>query len=348
MRSSLLRIVAVPLTWIVFVGCGSKTETQKLLTSDELSEAAIEAAYQPAYLELATGIKPRAIHPWPCETKPIGHNIASYQDYGGGAYFHHGIDIMANAGSVVKAAAGGKIVNIENYGGSDAYWEIAILDDEGFIWQYHHVDHESIPQAIHDALSSGVNIPSGTIIGKVFYWSQSSFGALFHHIHLNVRGKQNDFFNPLTFLEAVPDTKAPVIREIGIIKNGAPEPDDDEKGVASDPYSLYVNIDDLMFHDKYIVPPYWINYRVDNDPVRVVWRFDNLPGGSSNAKYVTDFFIADRTCGDYDCRKFFINLGFDPQGNRTFTTTPGPHKIIVTASDFSGNITSKEYGWTVK
>ena len=49
----------------------------------------------------------------------IGHTSASYQNYSGDyrqAYFHHGLDIRANAGQEVFASAGGKVVNIEDYG----------------------------------------------------------------------------------------------------------------------------------------------------------------------------------------------------------------------------------------
>ena len=46
------------------------------------------------------------------------------------------------------------MVNVENYQpGNDLYWEVAVLDPEGYIWQYHHIDKNTIPQAIKDAFA---------------------------------------------------------------------------------------------------------------------------------------------------------------------------------------------------
>src|SRR5688500_15621489 len=116
-------------------GCG------RGFTDEASLHGEAERRLNPAVASLATGRLPTGRplrHPWPVTVLSIGHTSASYQNYGGSPYFHHGLDVRADAGSDVLAAAGGKVVNIENYGGSAAYWEVAILDDEGFLWQYHH------------------------------------------------------------------------------------------------------------------------------------------------------------------------------------------------------------------
>src|SRR6478609_8631666 len=83
-------------------------------------------------------------HPWPFPLLSIGHNMQSYQNYGGSAYWHDGLDIRSVVDQPIYSAAGGKIVNVENYQpGNPMYWEIAILDDEGFVWKYHHVNRQS-------------------------------------------------------------------------------------------------------------------------------------------------------------------------------------------------------------
>jgi hypothetical protein len=151
----------------------------------------------------------------------IGHTIASYQNYGTGAYFHHGLDIRAEAGSEVHASAGGKVINLENYEpGNPAYWEIAILDDEGFIWQYHHVDRDTIPQAIEDAFKTGGSIAQGTLLGKVYLWPEFSFGERYNHIHVNVIGKDKAYLNGFAFLNPLDDKAAPEIVEIALLQNG--------------------------------------------------------------------------------------------------------------------------------
>ena len=76
-----------------------------------------------------------------------------------------------------------------------------------------------------------------------------------------------------------------------------------------------------------------------------VWEFERLPG-TMPEDLVERFFLLG-TCGNYHCRNFIIDLGFMPEGQRTFPTTPGPHEITVTATDHAGNRTEKTYRWTV-
>src|SRR4030065_715013 len=77
--------------------------------------------------------------------------MQSYQDYGGTPYFHHGMDMMKMGGTPVWNRSGGQVINIENYNpGWDLYWEVAVLDPFGYIWQYHHIQMETIPQYIWD------------------------------------------------------------------------------------------------------------------------------------------------------------------------------------------------------
>ena len=90
----------------------------------------------------------RQNHPWPFPLESIGHNMQSYQNYDGSPYWHDGLDIRSLKNQIIYAAAGGKIINIENYiKGNALYWEVAILDQDGFVWKYHHVDEKSIPQS---------------------------------------------------------------------------------------------------------------------------------------------------------------------------------------------------------
>ncbi|NLB18828.1 MAG: hypothetical protein GX825_08915, partial [Syntrophomonadaceae bacterium] len=124
---------------------------------------------------------------WPFTFVQMGHAIQSYQNYSSGtssAYFHHGIDMIAPNGTEVYTRSGGQVVNIENYqSGNDLYWEVAILDAEGYVWQYHHIDRNSIPQIIHTRFAewkanpaTGGYVPPNTHIGDIVYWPVVSFG----------------------------------------------------------------------------------------------------------------------------------------------------------------------------
>jgi len=314
----------------------------------------VERDYHPFYLNYATGNlsnlrrTPRTRYPWPVSLQSIGHTMASYQRYGGfsGAYFHHGLDIRADAGSDVIASVGGQVINIENYmPGDDAYWEVAILDAQGFIWQYHHIERDSIPDNIFEAYQNKTPLPAGTKLGEVYYWSVVTFGERYHHIHLNILGKDRAYLNPFEFLELLPDTAKPDITQFYLVKNG-----NQISGnvVSGSSYTIGAEISDLILSKVFIVPPNEIRITIDGGTPVTVWKFDSLPGGSSNEKFVNQFYIPTLACGDYSCRKPIVDLGFKRTPAQVFPSQRGKHKLDLWVSDYNGNAATRSFEWTVE
>lgn len=283
-------------------------------------------------------------HAWPFPLLSIGHAMQSYQDYGGSPYWHDGLDIRSQEDQPIYAAAGGKIVNIENYQpGNPLYWEIAVLDNEGFVWKYHHVDRRSIPEEIFDAYKKGGRIQDGTFIGNVVRWSVTSFGERYHHLHLLVVAKDGMYINPFLMMEPLTDTKAPEIKKIGLAKNHRPISGDEVKGN----FSLYLEASDLVLHDKFILPPHKISYRLDNEEEKLVWEFIHLPSGKNDTDFINDFYL-NGTCGNYSCRKFYFNLNFtQAEPRKTMNLPAGKHRVEVFIEDIVGNRTSESYQWSV-
>ncbi|HSJ59245.1 MAG TPA: Ig-like domain-containing protein, partial [Anaerolineae bacterium] len=276
--------------------------------------------------------------------------IQSYQDYGGTPYFHHGLDMMKVYGTDVINRSGGQVINIENYQpGWDLYWEVAVLDPDGYIWQYHHIEEPTIPQYIwnkyYEYLADPVNggfIAANTYIGDIIYWPVWSFGKQFNHIHLNILAAGGVYVNGFEFHVALPDAVGPQIQAAGLLQNGQIYPGDE---VAGD-YSLYVHARDLVLDDVYYLPPYEVTFSVDGGPVYTTWRFDTLPGGADRYAYLHDFYVPP-TCGDYGCREFYIDLGFIPGSHFDFPTAGGEHTVLVTVRDYAGNSASQPYTYTV-
>jgi len=338
------------LTWALLVSAWAWASPQTHF------HAEAEKNFKPQYASRATGNwakrskkLSRLRYPWPVKVLSIGHTIASFQSYNFGGppapYFHHGLDIRAEAGSDVLASVGGEVINIENYiPGSDFYWEVAILDKDGFIWQYHHIEKKSIPQAIHEAFKNKTSIDAGTKIGEVVAWEIETFGEVFHHIHLNILGKEKAYLNPFEFLELLPDKSAPEIVGFKLLQNGMIEEDNEVKGTS---YTVAAEIRDLVLSDVFIVPPNEIKISIDTaDPI-TVWKFNGLPGGSSNEAYVTDFFPPRLACGDYECRRPVINLGFNKKNKMIFPVIPGRHKLELWVSDYNGNENKQAFEWIV-
>lgn len=283
-------------------------------------------------------------HQWPFPLLSIGHNMQSYQDYSGSPYWHDGLDIRSQQDQAIYAAAGGKVVNIENYvKGNPLYWEIAIQDAEGFVWKYHHVAKDSIPQEIENAFKTGEKIPAGTLIGNVVRWPITSFGEVYHHLHLLVVASDKRYVNPFLMMEPLADIKAPVISRIGISKNHKPTDATEVKGE----HALFLEASDLVLHSKFILPPHRISYRLDKGDERVVWEFVHLPSGKNDVDYIRDFYLQG-TCGDYSCRRFYFNLNFTLEKPRgTWNLAPGMHEVEVTVEDMVGNKASKNFSWKV-
>ena len=311
----------------------------------------IELKYTPRYLKQATGLARDSESVtirsnWPFDILSIGHTMASYQQYGfSGAYFHHGLDIRGQSGTTVLASRGGKVVNVGNYGGgSRLYWEVAILDDDGFLWQYHHVDHESIPQEVKDAFANGGRIADGAKIGEIVDWPVSAYGERYHHIHLNVLGADGVYLNPFNFLKVLPDEKDPKILKMGLLNSKRKVVSKSEIG---GDYALYVETSDLILHNYFSVPPHSIAFKIDKGPWIDHWTFNQLPGGADREAYINDFFVPGETCGDYSCRRILIDLGFTRAGRRNFPQDPGPHIMELKLTDYRGNLTYSAYRWVV-
>lgn len=313
----------------------------------------IEHNWKPDYLDLATGdpdlLSEHGVYAWPFPLDTIGWSMQSYQNYSGAPYFHHGTDMMKIYGTHVYSRSGGQVVNIENYQpGWNLYWEVAVLDPDGYIWQYHHILMESIPQNIWDAWYAFQvdpllgHIDPDTYIGDIIYWPVDSF----NHIHLNILGAEGVYVNGFEFHNALPDTDVPEIQDIGLLQNGQIYAGDTIEG----DYSLYVQARDLIsdtLDTNYYLPPWRISFTVDGGPEQVTWQFDNLPGGADDTAYLDDFYVVPPTCGDYGCRNYVIDLGFIKDSQFVFPWTGGEHTVLVTVSDYAGSSVSQPYTYTV-
>jgi len=319
-------------------------------------EHEIEHAWRPDYLALATGDptlrSAHGVYAWPYALNSIGWSMQSYQDYGGTPYFHHGMDMMAMYGTDVYNRSGGQVINIENYRpGLDLYWEVAVLDPDGYIWQYHHIAMPTIPQYIWDKYYEyladpihGGFIPPDTYIGDIIEWPVWSFGKQFNHIHLNILAAGGVYVNGFEFHVPLPDTDGPEIQAIGLLRNHQVYPGN-EVGDAN--YSLYVRARDLILDNVYYLPPFEILFSVDGGPQQTTWRFDTLPGGADQYAYLNDFYVVPPTCGNYDCRNYYMDLGFIPGSQYDFPCNGGPHTVLVTVRDYAGNSASQPYTYTV-
>ncbi len=113
--------------------------------------------------------------PWPLAPNtnhPIGNSYGEYQNYGGSAYMHPGIDIMGADHQAVYAVHGGVVKARLTTSGS-YHWRLAIANtassgtSEGYL--YAHLDLPSI------AVDVGDTIVKGQYLGNLVPWPVASF-----------------------------------------------------------------------------------------------------------------------------------------------------------------------------
>jgi hypothetical protein len=108
-----------------------------------------------------------------------------------------------------------------------------------------------------------------------------------------------------------------------------------------------VHARDLILDQYYYLPPWEITFSVDCGPTQTTWRFDTLPGGADDTAYLDDFYLVPPTCGDYECRDYYIDLGFIPGAQFIFPQSNGEHTVFVTVRDYAGNSASQSYTYNV-
>ncbi len=309
---------------------------------------------------IATG-DPDAAHArysWPFPFQQMGHLNSSYQLYSSDlsdAYFHHGIDMIAPSGTPVHTPCAGQVVNIENYNYSELYWEVAILDLQGYVWQYHHIEQSSIPVNIHLAYAdyqadhqNGGFIDTNTLIGNIVPWPVESFGYVFNHIHLNILAAGDVYLNPLEFLDyTYRDEQAPQIQRVGLFTGTNNLLSGNTIPYGTD-HSLYIQTRDLYMSNVFYLPPQRITYKLDgSEETHTVWDFHSLPGGASDSNYVNQYFLPGLTQGNYDERIFYVDLGFTKDGSNPLPIDPGLHTIAIEVWDYAYNRATWMYNWVI-
>ncbi|MBI5630364.1 MAG: hypothetical protein HY921_05720 [Elusimicrobia bacterium] len=251
---------------------------------------------------------------------------------------------------MVRASAGGKVVEMSG-GDCGKYCGVAVKDEAGYTWRYWHLQGDSIPNEIYRAFGENKAIPEGAILGAVVEWLSSSkfevFNQKYNHIHLTILDKNGLLLNPLIFLKPVFDVSAPEIVDIALVQDGRRL----ESAEVSADYHIVAEVRDLIHHRKFYEPPYSLHFKVDDGSWRQVWKFDLLPGNSEEV-YVRDLFWPSQSRGDYEERRFSINLGFSFEGTQwqgpyQFPRAPGEHRLLLSAGDLAGNYGVKEFRWTV-
>ena len=290
---------------------------------------------------------------------PLGNNWGNYQDYGGGPYFHNGIDVITPDvhGRRVSAVRHGWV---KGWGTIQAelHYRLAICDTSSDFtgraegWLYAHID----PARWHRNL--GDEVQEGDSIGYLVTWP---IAATFDHCHfarISDTGATWMRFpdvtwwfiqNPLTIIKPNTDMVAPVIENARTSQKFA--------FCRNNRNNSYMRYDSLVGEVDIIakvydktgtttgnatwdkLAPYEIDYSIKRDDGLVVvpWTIGVQFSNTLDGALVNVVYKADNTCnsqGDYDYREYY------------YIVTNNDGDSIIEASDTTGEWNSGLVGDT--
>lgn len=304
--------------------------------------------------------------PWPSDFESaaasIGNSMAEFQSYGDdGPYFHGGCDLRVARAANVRAPLAGRI-EAGHYGysnrldgsmekfwepwpkpGSRVYFEIAVITDEGFRFEFHHMDEKRMSAEVLAILREGKGgrVDAGALLGSTIPWGD----GVYHHTHYNIVSPSGVRFNPEHYSYAIPDTTRPVVTAVIASYAGGKTEMFGQGKFRQTPEFFAVAVNDRTDSGFYDHPPALTSLEFESGE-RFVWDFrERLLGQDGAFPHIWKFFVESisspggkryRTAGGYGDGLSVIRLPV-PQDAR------GPFKIEVAddagnASVFEGHI----------
>lgn len=277
-----------------------------------------------SFKQLRSSLTQRERLPWPVkfrdDQRSIGNSMAEFQPFTTPPYFHGGCDLITRGQYEVYATVSGKIeAGHYSYStnpdgsmtkffkpwpqtGSEVYFEIAIITDEGVRFEFHHIDRSRLPaqivQMLNDwASGKSVRIEKGTLIG---FAHPTAFESMqYTHIHYNVILPDGTRVNPEAISEPLDDHLAPKIiaaYAIDAEKNVIPF----GKGEFSKPIVEWViAVADSVDHSVYSHPPVYVSVKAPSGE-KTIWDFrTQLLSTTGKFPVLSQFFMGSLKTPDH-------------------------------------------------
>ncbi len=144
--------------------------------------------------------------------------ISTLQFYGPKPGFHHGLDMHAPAGTAVYAPVAG-VVGVGYYyprAQVPYTYEVFIQGDDGFRWEFHHIDQQTIPQQVAELAKQHGRVERGALLARI-YDAPKFDPDIPAHVHVDVIDRDGVYHNPLKFFPPISDKTAPKIEGIYLV-----------------------------------------------------------------------------------------------------------------------------------
>lgn len=172
---------------------------------------------------------------WPVTFQDVSHTIgnsmAEYQNYGDeGPYFHGGCDLRVKRRAPLSTPISGRI-EAGHYGytnnpdgsmtkywkpwpasGDTTYFEIAVISDDGYRFEFHHMDETQIaPEVLKSLRAGGGRVEAGAVLGNTIAWPGFSD---YHHTHYNIISPSGVRLNPEYYSPLLTDNLKPEVKAL--------------------------------------------------------------------------------------------------------------------------------------
>lgn len=237
------------------------------------------------------------------------------------------------------------------------YFEVVIETQNGLTLKYHHIDPDSVSDAVKAAKESDEVLWAGYEIGSIVSWPVVETGYSnepFHHLHLNIFTRDLLPLNGLQMLIPHPDDIPPVIETVTLV-NGAVSAVLDPAALSADFHVVFEG-SDMLDDNVWPLPPRRYAVTVKDEKGKTLLErngYDYLAALSPvKEDFVCSYYLCGTagmsTKGDYGTRAMFVNVtAFDEAG----TPAPpiavkelgsGERRLTLTACDEYDNCASKD------
>ncbi|NIT36254.1 MAG: T9SS type A sorting domain-containing protein [candidate division Zixibacteria bacterium] len=292
-----------------------------------------------------------------------GNNCYEFQNYGGGSYYHDGLDVLGEAADPCYSVDDGYVSLIRVQ--EPLYTGIIVNytkgQDKG--WLYWHLTYSTIP------FVEGDPVKESDRLGNLANWPVADF----HHVHFTrgyypgIKKWYDAIDNPIEFVKPSTDEQPPVFEEaepgqwFSFCENNGDVRVD--PGKVKGQVDVIAHVSDKIVDTHWELVPYEIEWCVIGEggtipPKKFVVFTGEVPPPATVTTVVYKRSGQWMTQGDYNSREFYFIItntdgdGIVEEGDEAYSLDSeklpnGPYTLYVWAKDFGGNNVLKSMAFTV-
>ncbi|MES3037353.1 MAG: hypothetical protein V4736_05540 [Bdellovibrionota bacterium] len=287
----------------------------------------------------------------------MGNSMHEFQEYGvDGPYYHGGCDLRVARKAPVHSPVSGRI-EAGHYGysnnpdgsdekfwkpwpatGSQYYFEIAVITDDNYRFEFHHMDETNMAPEVLKILKNGGQgrIEAGALLGTTVAWPD----GVYHHAHYNIITPSGIKLNPEYYSTLIPDTIAPQVSKVLAVMSSGQTLDFGDGRFTQSPKFFAVAVIDRKDNNIYDQPPTFAGI-IFEDGKSFAWDFnERLFGENGVFPPIWDFYIKSIKAPNGQALKTYGGYGKGLSVIRINVPENAKGKFNLKVADIAGNETT--------